>query len=53
MEAIRAYIERFDEGPAVIGWEEHEVIAAIEQALAKGEPITEGPETRAPKDTLL
>lgn len=53
IEAIAAYIERFDEGPPIFGWDEHEAVAAIEQALRDGKPLTAGAETQIPPQALL
>lgn len=39
MEAIRAYTERFDEGPSILGWAEQKAISAINEALATGRPV--------------
>lgn len=53
MVAIRAYKERFDEGPPIFGWDEREAIAAIEHALRDGKPLTAGAETQIPPQALL
>jgi hypothetical protein len=53
VEAIRAYTERFDEGPPVFGWNETEAIAAIGQALRDGKPLTHGAESDIPSSALL
>lgn len=53
MEAIRAYTERFDEGPPVFGWDEVKAIAAIEQALRDDKPLMHGAERDIPPSALL
>lgn len=40
-EAIRAYYEKFDEGPPIFEMDETEALSLIEKALESGEPIDE------------
>ena len=52
-EAIRAYIDRFEEGPPVYGMETEEAVALIRQALERGTPMHRGAETDIPGDAVL
>lgn len=53
MEAVRAYVDRFDEGPPVLGMDEAEAIAMIEEALHAGKPIEDGPESQLPPGAII
>lgn len=52
-EPIRAYIERFDEGPPIYGMEPEDAIMAIEEALKTGNPMAQGAEKDIPDGAYL
>ena len=52
-EAIRSYTDKFDEGPPIYGMEPEDAIAAIEEALERGEPMDRGAEDDIPEDAYL
>jgi hypothetical protein len=53
MEAVRAYIERFNEGPPIFGIEPEDAVRQIQAALDKGEPMKTGAESETPPGALL
>lgn len=53
MEAVRAYLERFNEGPPIFGIEPEDAVRHIQAALDNGEPMKTGAESEIPPDALL
>lgn len=53
MEAVRAYIARFNEGPPIFGMEPEDAVRQIRAALANGEPVKTGAESEIPPGALL
>jgi len=52
-QAIKAYFEKFNEGPPVIGMEEAEAIKKIQDAIENNQIIEEGAEADLPDDVII
>jgi len=53
MEAVRAYIERFNEGLPIFGIEPEDAVRHIQAALDNGKPMKTGAESEIPPGALL
>ncbi len=52
-ELIRAYFDRFGEGPPIFGMDETAAIMLMSESLREGRPIEQGAEQDAPPGALL
>lgn len=52
-EAIDAYIDKFKEGPPVMGMEEDEAIRKIQEAIDSNKPIEDGAEANLPPGVII
>ena len=53
MEAIKLYIDTFNEGPPIYGVEEEEAIASINEAIETGIKIEHGAEDDVPPEVVI
>lgn len=52
-ELIRAYFDRFGEGPPIFGMDEKEAVILMREALREGRPIEQGAEQDIPPGAVL
>jgi len=53
MEAVSAYIDKFDEGPPIFEMDEHRAISLIKKAIKDGRPMEESADRDIPPGAIL